>query len=88
MPTDADIQEFKQIYEKEFGENISDADARLLAIRVVSLYEALSQPLGSDPQQLVGSEMTSKMDISGSSDPIENGSGALDQRSFINKPKL
>jgi hypothetical protein len=39
--TDEAIQEFKEIYKKEFHEDIDDATARILARRLLNLYEAV-----------------------------------------------
>ena len=39
------IDELRRIYKQEFGEELSDADAREMATRVLTLYELLSRPL-------------------------------------------
>jgi flagellin-specific chaperone FliS len=43
--TDQDVQEYKRVHEEEFGELISDDEAREIATRVIQLYEILIQPL-------------------------------------------
>jgi hypothetical protein len=43
--TDADIQEFIEIYKKEFKESLSFKDARDMATRVLELYVVLATPL-------------------------------------------
>jgi hypothetical protein len=85
MSDDSDIQEFKQIYEEEFDEPISDAEAHLLATRVITLYGALARPLRSEQERLVGYERSSKMDMSGCPGrDLQNEPAALDQRSSFN----
>jgi len=44
-----DIEEFKNIYRKEFGEELSDAQAHEMAGRVMRLYELLARPFPSEP---------------------------------------
>ena len=39
------IQEYKEIYKKEFGEEISDAQAEEQALRVLRLFRLLLRPL-------------------------------------------
>ena len=39
--TEEALQEFKEIYKKEFHEDIDDATARILARRLLNLYEAV-----------------------------------------------
>ena len=38
------IQEFQNIYEQEFGEKLSDDEARLMGSELLDLYLILSQP--------------------------------------------
>jgi len=38
------IKEFKEIYEKEFKEEIDDATARILAKKLLNLYRAVYNP--------------------------------------------
>lgn len=38
------IQEFKIIYREEFGEDLSDAEAEEMALRVLRLFWILLQP--------------------------------------------
>jgi hypothetical protein len=40
------MQEFKEIYKEEFGEDLSDADADETALRVLRLFSILLKPLG------------------------------------------
>jgi len=48
--TQEDIQEFKQIYESEFGEVLSYAEAEECAQRLLSLYELLASDSESKPE--------------------------------------
>jgi hypothetical protein len=50
-----DVQEFKSIYEQEFGETISDGQARIMASQFLRLYEALARPLPSEKDRLLAS---------------------------------
>ncbi len=38
------IKEFKEIYRKEFKEEINDTTARILARRLLNLYKAVYEP--------------------------------------------
>ena len=38
------IKQFKEIYRKEFGEDIDDGTARILARRLLNLYRAVYSP--------------------------------------------
>lgn len=61
---DADVQEFKKIYEQEFGGTISDGQARIMATQVLRLYEALARPLPSEKEQLLArSPNTDMLDV-------------------------
>ena len=61
---DSDVQEFKTIYEQEFGEMISDGQARIMASQVLRLYEALARPLPSEKKRLLASSPdTAMLDI-------------------------
>jgi len=42
------LEEFKQIYKEEFGEDLTDAEAEEMATRVMRLYELLFRPLPSE----------------------------------------
>jgi hypothetical protein len=42
------LQEFMRIYEQEFGESLSHAEASEMAARLVDLYELLLEPLPSE----------------------------------------
>ncbi len=44
----AAIEEFKKIYQEEFLEVLSQAEAEEMASRVVRLYELLARPLPSE----------------------------------------
>lgn len=53
MLSDDDVNEFKQLYEEEFNEQITDADARVMASQLIQLYDALAEPLpGEIPGEL------------------------------------
>ncbi len=43
--TDEEVREYKQLYQDEFDEVITDDEARDIMLRVVLLYEALLKPL-------------------------------------------
>ena len=45
------LEEFKQIYKEEFGEDLTDAEAEEMATRVMRLYELLSRPLSSERKE-------------------------------------
>ena len=40
--------EFRDIYQKEFGENLSDDEAQEVAIRLLRLFDTLLRPSSSD----------------------------------------
>lgn len=42
------LDEFKKIYEEEFGEVISDAEALEMGQRLISLFEIIYRPLPSE----------------------------------------
>lgn len=42
------IEEFKKIYQEEFGETISDAEALEMSQRLISLFEIIYRPLPSE----------------------------------------
>lgn len=42
------IEEFKKIYQEEFGESISDAEALEMSQRLISLFEIIYRPLPSE----------------------------------------
>jgi hypothetical protein len=48
MPMPENVQQFKQIYLQEYGEEISDATALELAISVLTLVYLGTSPLKSD----------------------------------------
>jgi hypothetical protein len=54
MLTDEDVQAYKRVHEEEFGELISDDEAREIATRVIQLYEILIQPLPEEDAQPPG----------------------------------
>lgn len=43
--TDEDINEFRTLYEAEFGEPLSAEQGRAMAMRVIQLYLTLAEPL-------------------------------------------
>jgi len=43
------LEEFKKIYKEEFNEELSDAEARAMAQRLLALYEVLARPLPQEP---------------------------------------
>ena len=45
------IKEFKEIYKKEFGEEISDREAYDKASNLLRLFEAVYKPIPKDKQQ-------------------------------------
>jgi len=46
------LREFIEIYEKEFGERISEDEAREVAFRLVELYQVLGEPLRGETQRV------------------------------------
>ncbi|MGD0576485.1 MAG: hypothetical protein ABSA74_00205 [Candidatus Staskawiczbacteria bacterium] len=42
--SDEAIKEFKEIYKKEFKEDIDDRQARIMAGRLLNLYKAVYEP--------------------------------------------
>jgi hypothetical protein len=53
MLSDDDVNEFKQLYEEEFKEAISEGDAQIMASQLIQLYDALAEPLpGEFPDEL------------------------------------
>lgn len=44
MFSDKQIEEFREIYKKEFGESISADQARVLATQLISLIRVVYQP--------------------------------------------
>ena len=47
--TPEDIAEFRQLWQEEFGETISEADARHHACQLMELYLTLAGPPKCDP---------------------------------------
>jgi hypothetical protein len=43
------VEEFKAIYEDQFGQQISDDEAQEIALRLLRLFDLLLQPLVDDP---------------------------------------
>jgi len=46
--TKEDLDSFKQIYKEEFGEEISDAEARRVATKLVNLVKIIYKPYSKD----------------------------------------
>lgn len=42
--SDTAVSEFKEIYAEEFGEELSDADAQEMALRVLRLFQIVLRP--------------------------------------------
>lgn len=47
LPKDA-INEYKQIYQEEFGVSISDEEAARKALNFLKLYKLVNQPISQD----------------------------------------
>jgi hypothetical protein len=62
---DADVEEFRRIYQEAYGEEMSLKEARMWAVRLVRLYRILLQPTPSELREQ--SRMTGKGDQSLSS---------------------
>lgn len=45
------IKEFKEIYYREFGENISDADAQEMGESLISLFKIIYRAIPKDDKQ-------------------------------------
>ncbi len=54
--TDDDIQEFTALWKKEFGEEISEEEARHQASQLIQLYSLLVRPLTGVEENLESSE--------------------------------
>ena len=46
--TQEDIDEFKAIYKREFGEELDNGEARIMAEQLLRLYALLAKPLPSE----------------------------------------
>jgi len=44
------IEDFKKVYKKEYGEDISDAEAEEMATRFLRLFNLIYQPIPEDAQ--------------------------------------
>ena len=49
--SDERIEEFRRIYKRAYGEEISVGDARIMALRLVMLYRLLMQPLPGEASE-------------------------------------
>lgn len=58
-----EIQEFKEIYDDEFNEPISEQEAGIIATRLVALYESLARPLPSEVAQFTDSIEGGRLDL-------------------------
>lgn len=58
---DADIREFMEIYKEDFGEEISESEARMMASQLLRLYEALSRPLPSERERSLANPTSTDM---------------------------
>lgn len=47
------VDEFKAIYQSEFGDTLSDGQAEQMALSVLRLFDLLSQPMSDDPDNEV-----------------------------------
>jgi len=45
------IDEFKEIYKKEFGEEISDDDAREMGTRLLRVFRVLLEVVGKEAEE-------------------------------------
>ena len=59
-PSDKGVEEFKAIYERLHGAPVTDASAREMARRVLTLYELLARPLPEEAEALrrIGQDRT------------------------------
>ena len=48
---DERLHAFIRIYEREFGESLTESQAKLLSGRLMDLYERLARPLPSEQRQ-------------------------------------
>jgi hypothetical protein len=46
------IDEFKRIYESEFGEALTDAEAQEMGLRVLRVFDLLSRPMPEETEAL------------------------------------
>lgn len=81
---DEDLKEFQAIYQEDFGETISDADARFMATRLIRLYEVLAQSLPEEKEQLAGFQESATMEAGSVEESDKADPATLPQRSFLN----
>ena len=48
------IEEFKAIYQEEFGRSLSDDEVQEIALRLLRFFGILNQPLSDDPSEQAG----------------------------------
>jgi hypothetical protein len=46
------VEEFKEIYQKEFGKKLSDSEAQELAENLISLFKIIYRPIPGQKSQL------------------------------------
>ncbi len=54
--SDERIEEFRRIYKRVYGEEISVGDARIMTLRLITLYRLLMQPLPGETTSFVPPE--------------------------------
>ena len=45
------LEEFKKLYQEEFGEELTNEDAEEMVQRLLALYEVLANPLPKSPEE-------------------------------------
>lgn len=68
------IEEFKQIYKEEFGEELSDAQAQETALRVLRIFRLLLRPLPHFPEHNPQLHKEETFDKSSTARTMEEGS--------------
>jgi hypothetical protein len=83
---DEDSKEFQAIYQEDFGEAISESEARLMATRLITLYETLSRPLPHEEEPLAGFQDSGNINLTGDVEPGNEAKPVTPpERSFFNK---
>ena len=68
------IEEFKEIYKEEFGEELSDTQAQETALRVLRIFRLLLRPLPHFPEHNPQLQKKKTFDKSPTTRTMEEGS--------------
>lgn len=64
------LKEFQEAYKLDFGDEITEGQAREMLFRVVTLYEQLLKALPSEQKEEGASEVTASRDASSDAEQI------------------